>query len=134
MSLCSYQTNRLVCTIAPDHQACMLQWHLTSNLVFIRVILSAFSIHVCYSFILSDTLARTSIHICYSNIQPPVLSVPLAPDQYSSNGCYNCTQPAQLRLTSCQDGNEHLQHTDILLRSCFCVDTLHSIRIFSHFW
>ena len=39
-------------------------------------------------------LHQTSIHICYSNIQPSVLSVALATDQRSSNGCYNCTEQA----------------------------------------
>ena len=32
--------------------------------------------------------------------------------------------------TSSQDGNEHLQHADTLLRGCFGVDTLQSISIF----
>ena len=41
MSLCSYQTNGLVSTIAPDHHACILQLHLTSSHVFISCILSA---------------------------------------------------------------------------------------------
>ena len=41
-------------------------------------------------------LHLTSIHICYSNIQPSVLSVALAIDQKSSNGCYNCTGQAGL--------------------------------------
>ena len=41
MSLCSYPTNMLVSTIAPDHHACILQLHLTSSHVFISCILSA---------------------------------------------------------------------------------------------
>ena len=77
----------------------------------------------------------TSIHICNSNIQPSVLSVALAPDQYSSNGCYNSTRPTGLYLTvfpkqqqclkwlhpnNSHDGNEHLKHalTRFLLIHC----------------
>ena len=55
-----------------------------------------------------------------------VMVVTIAPDQQA------CI--LQLHPTSSQDGSEHLQHTDILLSGCFCVDTLHYIRIFSHLW
>ena len=41
ISLCSYQTNGLVSTIAPDHQTCIFQLHLSSSHVFISCILSA---------------------------------------------------------------------------------------------
>ena len=72
---------------------------------------------------ISDTLAQTCIHICYSNIQIPVLSVALAPDQYSSNECYSCTCPTALYFTvtpnSSQYGYKHLQHADILLGFLF---------------
>ena len=125
MPLCSYPTNGLVSTIATDHQACMLQLHLTSSHVFISCILSAYmyvtvssyqhpcilnlnptSSHVLNNcirpFAMSFTVPpnqQTSIYICYSNIQPSVLSVAFAPDQYSNNGCYNCIVPADLYFT-----------------------------------
>ena len=70
---------------------------------------------------MSDTLEQTSIYNCDS--LPSVLSVALAPDQYSSNDCYNCTRPTglflQLHPNSSQDGYEHLQHADILLSFLF---------------
>ena len=148
--LCSHPTNGLVSTVAPDHQACMLQLQMNSSHVFISCILSAcisvtvsyysyrhpcmFHLHptishVCSSCIrsfamsltvtsnqqpcllnlhlqarMSIRLHWTSIHICYSNIRPSVLSVALAPYQYSSNGCYNCsfTQAAAMSLSYTQ--------------------------------
>ena len=74
-------------------------------------------------------LHQTSVHICYGNIQPSVLSVALATDQRSSNGCYNCTgqagsyQPAVKMVTD-------ICSMQIPYSGCFCVDTLHSISIF----
>ena len=78
---------------------------------------------------MSDTLAPDQHTYFYRNFQPAVLSVALATDQKSSNGCYNCTGASRPVPTRSQDGNEHLQHADSLLRD-FCVVTLHSISIF----
>ena len=95
MFICSYPTNGLVRTIAPEHQTSILQLHLTSRNVFISCILSAYMFvkdlsyqlpcilhsnptisHVCNNcirpFTMSFTVAfnqQTSITICYSNIQ-----------------------------------------------------------------
>ena len=75
-------------------------------------------------------LHRTSVHICYSNIQPSVLSVALATDQRSSNGCYICTgqagpyQPAVKMVTNIC--SMQIPYSGVV----FCVDTLHSISIF----
>ena len=79
-------------------------------------------------------LLRTSIHICYSNIQPSVLSVALATDQRSSNGCYNCTrqagpyQPAVKMVTNIC--SMQIPYSGVV----FCVDTLHSITFFCKFY
>ena len=56
MSLCSYTTNGLVSTIAPDHQACMLQLHLTQPCLHD---LLTVCMHDCYSFILSASMYIT---------------------------------------------------------------------------
>ena len=98
-------------TVAPDQQPCLYN-------------LLAISIHVCYSFIfsavMSDTLAPTSIHICYSSIQPSVFLLHLQQTSivviivtYAQD---EQTCILQLHPTSSQDGNEHLQHTYLLLR------------------
>ena len=110
MSLCSYPTNGLVSTIAPDHQACMLQLHLTSSHAFIICLLSVCSA-VCllqFHFI--------SIHVYYISTRPSAMAVTIASNHLP------CLP--QLRLTSSHDGNEHLQHADLLLRF-FGADTLH---------
>ena len=114
-------------TFAPDHQPWLLQLHTTIFYVF----------HNCTKPAVMSVKPeptnmpclilwhRTSIHICYSNIQPSVWYVALAPGQYSSNGYYNCTGSAglycKLHPTTSQDGNEHLQHADILLLDLFFV-------------
>ena len=72
MSLCLHQTNRLVSTIPPDHQSCMLQLHLTSSHVFIICLLSA-----CMSVTVSSYqhpcilhLHQTINHVCKDCIWP----------------------------------------------------------------
>ena len=85
---------------------------------------------------MSDTLAPdqhsyllkqypTTCAVCCTHHSSIVeMVVTIAPDQQA------CI--LQLHPTSSQDGNEHLQHTDVT-RGLFCVDTLHSICIFFHF-
>ena len=74
-------------TIASGHFPCLSQLHLTNSDICKLV---PTSMHVL------THLHRTSVHICYSNIQPSVVSVALATDQRSSNGCYNGTGQAGL--------------------------------------
>ena len=83
-SLCSYPTNQLVSTIAPDHQACMLQFHLTSSLVFISCILSAFMSvtvltyqHPCilYLHLNISHVCKNCRPVLYSNTQKAVKMV-----------------------------------------------------------
>ena len=68
--------------------------------------------------------------ICYSNSQPSGMSVALATDQRSSNGCYNCTpqagsyQPAGKIVTNIC--SMQIPYSGVVC----CVDTLHSISIF----
>ena len=78
MSLCSYPTNRLVSTIAPDHHACILQLHLTSSHVFISCILSA-----CMS-------------VTVSSYQDPYI---LHSHPTISHVCNNCIWPFPMSLT-----------------------------------
>ena len=94
---CTRQSGMYV-SVAPDQQPCFYMLHT-----------STISKHVCYSFncirpfAMSFTVEpnkQTSINICYSNIQPSALTVELALDQYSSNGCFNCTEPADLYFTA----------------------------------
>ena len=68
--LCSFPTNKLVSTIAPDHHACILQLHLTKSHVFISCILSA-----CMSVTVSSYqgpcifhLHRIISHVCNNYI------------------------------------------------------------------
>ena len=90
MSLCSYPTNGPVSTIAPDHQACMLQLYLTSSHVFIICLLSAcllqfhlISIHVYYICNRQSTMSVTIAfdHLpCLSQLHSPaVMSFKLFP-------------------------------------------------------
>ena len=51
-----------------------------------------------------------------AKFQPSVLSVVLATDQRSSNGCYNCTRQAVPYQPAVK---MNLQHADTLLRGCF---------------
>ena len=176
MPLCSYPTNGLVSTVAPEHYACILQLHLTSSHVFIRRILSACmsvtvsfyqhscilhlhptishvcnnctrlfhmsltvasdqqSYHLanlCLQAFMSDTLEPKHHNICYSNIHPSVLSVALAIDQKSSNGCYNCTgqadlyQPAVKMVTNIC--SMQIPYKGVAF---ICVDTLYSANFF----
>ena len=66
---------------------------------------------------MSDTFAHDQHSYLYSNIQPSVLSVALAPDQYSGNGCYNCIGSASLILQL--HPTERMQHANNLLRCYF---------------
>ena len=82
MSLFSYPTNGLVSTIAPDHQACMLQLHLTSSHVFIICLLSA-----CMSVTVSSYqrpcilhLHQTINHVCNNCIRPFAMPFTVAPN------------------------------------------------------
>ena len=169
MSKCSYPTNGLVSTIAPDHHACSLQLHLTSSHVYMRRILSAcISVtvssyqhpgilhlhptisHVCNNciqpFLMSCACAckhaclihlhQTSIHnYLLSQYPQSVLSVALATDQKSSNGCYNCTrqaglyQPAVKMVTNIC--SMRIPYSGVVF---ICVYTLHSISIFCKFY
>ena len=85
-------------TFARDHQPCLKQLHLTC--IFQLHITSS---HVCktcaYKHACLRHLHQSSIHMCYSDIKPSVLSIALAPDQYSSNVFYNCAVPADLYFT-----------------------------------
>ena len=74
-------------------------------------------------------LYQTSIHIRYSNIQPSVLSVALATDQKSSNGCYNCTGQAVLYQPVVKMVTNICSMQIPYSERFFCVDTLHSISI-----
>ena len=85
MSLCSYPTNGLVSTIAPDHHVCILQLHLTSSHVFISCLLSA-----CMSFTVSSYqdpcilhLHPTISHVCNKCIWPFSTSLTVASNQQS---------------------------------------------------
>ena len=85
MSLCSYPTNWLVSTIAPDYHACILQLHVPSNHVFISYILSA-CMSVTFSsyqapFILH--LHPTISHVCNHCIPPFPMSLTAASNQQS---------------------------------------------------
>ena len=128
MALYPYSTIGLTSTITTDHQACILQLYLTSSHVSISCILSA-----CMSVTVSASqhpcmlhLNLTICHVCNNFIWPlaiifkvspnqqsylflhiqACMSVELATDQYSSNGCYNCTglsglyQPAVKMVTN----------------------------------
>ena len=101
LSLCSYPTNGLVSTIAPDHQACTLQMHLTSSHVFIICLLS------------------TCMGVTVSSYQHPCI---LHLHQTINHVCNNCIRPyamhciSQLHLTS-----SHL--LNLLLQACMS-DTL----------
>ena len=85
MSLCSYPTNGLASTIAPDYHACILQLHLTSSHVFISCILSA-----CMSVTVSSYqdpcilhLHPTISHVCNNCIWPFPMSLTVASSQQS---------------------------------------------------
>ena len=75
MPLRSYPTNGLVSTIAPDHQTCMLQLHLTSSHDFISCILSA-----CMSVTVSSYQ-----HSCMLHLHPAI-----------SHVCNNCIRPCHV--------------------------------------
>ena len=145
---CSFPTNWLVSTIAPDHQACMLQLHLTSSHVFISCILSAYmsvivsSWHPCILH-----LHLTISNVCNNCIQPFAMYFTVAPNQQSISNHVCCllhihqtsievmvvtiapgqqTCILQLHPASSQDSNEQLQHADILLMDCIlCRYTAH---------
>ena len=88
------------------------------------------SVNLCLQACMSDTLSPDQHRYFYSNIQPSVLSVALATDQKSSNGCYNCTgqaglyQPAVKMVTNI--GSMQTPYSGVV----FCVVTLHSVSIF----
>ena len=120
MSLFLYLTKRLVSTIAPDHQLYMLQLHLTSSHAFITCLLSA-----CMSVTVSSFQRSCLIHlhlqaiifvIQCSSIRPSLLFVALVVVMIVTIAQDEQTCILQLHPTSSQDGNEHLQHTYLLLR------------------
>ena len=85
MSLFSYPTNGMVSKIAPDHQPCKLQFHLTSSHVFISFILSAYmSVTVSsYQYPCILHLHPTISHACNNCIPPFAMSFKVAPNQQS---------------------------------------------------
>ena len=87
MSLCSYPTNGLVSTTAPDQHACILQLHLTSSHVFIRCILSA-----CMSVTVSSYQDPCILHL-----HPTI-----------SHVCNNCTLPFPMSLTVASNQQSYL--------------------------
>ena len=91
MSLCSYPTNGLVSTIAPDHHAYISQFHLTSSHVFIKRILSAcMSVNVfSYQHPCILHLHPTISHVCNSCTHPFPMSLTVASNQqsYHSTTC-----------------------------------------------
>ena len=101
MSFCSYPTNGLVSTIAPDHHACILQFQLTSSHVYIRRILSA-----CMSVTVSSYQ-----HPCILHLHPAI-----------SHVCKNCTGPLPMSLTVAS--NQQSYHSaNVCLQACMS-DTL----------
>ena len=101
MSLCSYPTNKLVSTIAPDHHACILQLQLTRSHVFISCILSA-----CMSVTVSSYqgpsvfhLHRTISHVCNNYIWQIPMSLTFASNHMcklvhtSMHVFYTCSRP-----------------------------------------
>ena len=122
MSLCSYPTNGLVSTIAPDHHGCILQLHMTSSHVFIRRTLSACTSgtvlsyqhpcmlhlpltisHVCnictlpFPMSLINASNQQSYHSVNLWLQA-CMSDTLALDQYSIHICYSNIQPSVLSV------------------------------------
>ena len=101
MSLCSYSTNWLVSTIAPDPHGCILQLHMTSSHAFIRHILSA-----CTSVTVSSYQ-----HPCILHLHPTI-----------SHVCNNCTLPFPMSLTIAS--NQQSYHpVNLCLQACMS-DTL----------
>ena len=85
-SLCSHPTNWLVSTIAPDHQACMLQLHQTSSHFFsISCILSTYmSVTVSsYQHPCILHVHRTNSHVGNNCIRPFAMHFTVAPNQQS---------------------------------------------------
>ena len=70
MTLCSYTTDELVSTLAPDDHACTLQSHHTNSHVFMSCILSAYmSVTVsCYQHACIIHLNQTISHVYSQNI------------------------------------------------------------------
>ena len=85
MCLWSYPTDGLVNTIAPDHQACILQLHLTSSHVFIICLLSAcLSVTVSsYQHPCISHLHQTINHVCNNSIRPFAMPFTVAPNYQS---------------------------------------------------
>ena len=106
MSLCSYQSNGLVSTIAPDHHACILQLHMTSSHVFIRGILSA-----CTSVTVSSYQ-----HPCILHLHPTISHV--------SN---KCTLPFPMPLTIAS--NQQSYQTCAYVHACLILLHRTSIHI-----
>ena len=93
------------------------------------------SVNLCLQAFMTETLTSGQhTYLLYSNIQPSVLSVALATDQKSSNGCYNCTgqaglnQPAVKMVT-----NTCSMQIPYSVVGFICVDTLYSICFFCKF-
>ena len=137
-------------TVAPDQQHCLYKMHAISihncnsfilsasmNITFARDHLPSNHLpclsqqsylRTCaYKHVCLIHLHRTRIHMCYSNIQPSVLSVALAPDQYKSNGFYNCTGPAGLYQPAVKIETSICSMQISYSGIVFCVDTLRSI-------
>ena len=94
MSICSYSTNRLISTIAPDYHAYILQLQLTSSHVFIRSIQSA-----CMSVTVSSYqhscilhLHLTISHVCNNCTRPFPMSLTVASNQQSYHSANLCLQ------------------------------------------
>ena len=98
---CSYSTNGLVSTIAPDHHACILQLHLTSSHGFIRHMLSA-----CMSVTVSSYQHPCILHL-HSTI---------------SHVCNNCALPFPMTLTIASKQQSY-HSVNLYLQACMS-DTL----------
>ena len=103
MSLCSYPTNGLVSTTAPDHHGCIKQLHITSSHVLIRRILSA-----CTS-----VTSSSYQHPCILHLHPTI-----------SHICNNCTRPFPMSLTVAS--NQQSYHSvNLCLQTCMSGIHLH---------
>ena len=123
MSLCSYPTNRLVSTIAPNHHGCILQLHMTSSHVLIRRTLSA-----CTSVTVSSYqypcilhLHHTISHVCNNYTLPFPMSLTIAHIQQSHHSVNLCLQ-ACMSDTLAPDQHTYLlwQYPTICAVCCTC--------------
>ena len=111
MSQCSYPTNGLVSTIAPDHHACILQLHLTSNHVFMRRIQSACISVTVPSYQLPGLLHLhpTISHVCNNCTRPFPMSLTVASNQQSYHSANLCLQ-ACMSDTLARDQHTYFYH------------------------